>query len=317
MSNNAREAYENGEKPISKWTKTDIVKAVADISPEAAVAASKVQVGTQTETGEAKYEIKETTDGRKVAVVEDDILGNIDSSSWNDEKKRAAQKAASKAMEKFKDGIPVYGTTVRVYGRSKKELTRSRETENLYRNDKTAFADKIRTAPITDDVLYATSDWSRDGKLKHPRKDDFVDFMHGDVLISSLGRNYIAHTTVGITEDGEYVYYGINDLDVGDFEIKTSETPTAVSTQENVLDDVSGVPDRLSVPQSKRSVKSDAAESSISTAAKFSMKSDVEATNNLAFIYLQQHEKYEARLPRGRRPASRKVSKKQKIQQSR
>lgn len=30
MSNNAVAAYESGEKPISKWTKTDIIEAIED-----------------------------------------------------------------------------------------------------------------------------------------------------------------------------------------------------------------------------------------------------------------------------------------------
>ncbi|MBQ0124856.1 MAG: hypothetical protein KBS59_00850, partial [Clostridiales bacterium] len=36
MSNNARLAYENGEKPLSKWTKKEIIDAVAEINPKAA-----------------------------------------------------------------------------------------------------------------------------------------------------------------------------------------------------------------------------------------------------------------------------------------
>ena len=43
MSNNARAAYESGEKPISKWTKVEILKAVREIDPEA----SKLLVGVR------------------------------------------------------------------------------------------------------------------------------------------------------------------------------------------------------------------------------------------------------------------------------
>ena len=34
MSNNARAAYESGEKPLSNWTKTDIIDAIQDINPD-------------------------------------------------------------------------------------------------------------------------------------------------------------------------------------------------------------------------------------------------------------------------------------------
>lgn len=46
MSNNAREAYESGEMPISKWTKSAIVDAVTEINPEAAALIEKVNLKT-------------------------------------------------------------------------------------------------------------------------------------------------------------------------------------------------------------------------------------------------------------------------------
>lgn len=42
MSNNAVSAYENGEKPISKWTKVDMLAAVKSINPEIATHAQKL-----------------------------------------------------------------------------------------------------------------------------------------------------------------------------------------------------------------------------------------------------------------------------------
>ena len=44
MSNNARGAYANGEMPKSKWTKTTIIDAVKEISPEKAEMLSKVKL---------------------------------------------------------------------------------------------------------------------------------------------------------------------------------------------------------------------------------------------------------------------------------
>ena len=35
MSNRAREAYDDGEKPLSKWSKTDILEAISDYAEEA------------------------------------------------------------------------------------------------------------------------------------------------------------------------------------------------------------------------------------------------------------------------------------------
>lgn len=46
MSNNAIDAYESGEKPISKWTKSDIIEAVKEINPEAAELIERVNLKT-------------------------------------------------------------------------------------------------------------------------------------------------------------------------------------------------------------------------------------------------------------------------------
>jgi hypothetical protein len=46
MSNRAREAYEDGEKPLSKWTKADIIAAISEIDEEKANAFKKVKLST-------------------------------------------------------------------------------------------------------------------------------------------------------------------------------------------------------------------------------------------------------------------------------
>jgi len=61
-----------------------------------------------------KYSLRTTTDGRLVAVVDDNILANIDTENWTSATKKAAQKAASKALMKFSDGIIVNGITRKV-----------------------------------------------------------------------------------------------------------------------------------------------------------------------------------------------------------
>ena len=61
---------------------------------------------SETGTGEAqtRYSISETTDGRLVAVVDNDILSHIDTTSWDNTKKDEAKKAASDALKQFCDG---------------------------------------------------------------------------------------------------------------------------------------------------------------------------------------------------------------------
>lgn len=46
MSNNARDAYSDGEKPISKWTKSEILKSVSEIRPDIVENLKKIDVKT-------------------------------------------------------------------------------------------------------------------------------------------------------------------------------------------------------------------------------------------------------------------------------
>ena len=135
--------------------------------------------------GEDSYSVGETDDGRAVAVVDNDILSHIDTSTWDSAKKAQAKAAAKTALLAFEDGIQVNGSTYKVNRTSRREYTRSEDTERLARRTPDAFADKMRAADIADDIITATTSWAKDGKLKHPRRDSFVDFTHGDVLIQA------------------------------------------------------------------------------------------------------------------------------------
>lgn len=179
-----------------------------------------------------KFSRELTTDGRVVAVVDEDILSNLDLSNWNQETKEAAQKAAAAALLKFQDGIAVEGITRKVNRISRKEFTRSEYTNELFWWNSTAFLDKMRAANNLDDVVIATTDWAKDGKLKHPRTDNFVDFDHGTTLIASGDAKYEAEVVVGITDKGDAVFYDIVNMKQGDFSIKKKESsPTATTNK--------------------------------------------------------------------------------------
>ena len=184
-----------------------------------------------------KYSLGETTDGRFVAVVDSDILSNIDTTSWDKSKKAEAKKAASEALKKFSGGIVVDGITRKVNKQSRNEYTRSDYTEGLYNKDPDAFADKMRAADVADDIVVATTNWSRDGGLTHPRNDNFVDFDHGKTLIASGNAKYSAEVVVGITNDGEAVFYDVVDMTPTTFDIKKAKSPTAATTQ-NAIGDI-------------------------------------------------------------------------------
>ena len=190
---------------------------------------------TAKESG-AKYSLSETTDGRFVAVVDSDILSNIDTSSWDKTKKNEAKKAASEALKKFNEGIVVDGITRKVNKISRNEYTRSNYTESLYLNNPDVFADKMRAADVVDDIVVAATNWNRDGGLTHSRNDNFVDFDHGQTLIMSGNAKYSAEVVIGITTDGDAVFYDVVDMTPTTFEIKKAESSTAATTQDAIGD---------------------------------------------------------------------------------
>ncbi len=183
------------------------------------------------EGADVKNSINETTDGRFAAVVDNDILRNIDTTTWDKATKKAAQKAASAALKQFKDGIVVEGITHKVNKTSRDEYTRSNYTDQLYRESPDVFADKMRAADVADDIIVAATNWTRDGELTHPREDNFVDFDRGQTLIVSGDSKYVAEVVVGITAQGDAVFYDVVDMQPAEFETKKSESSTAVTTQ--------------------------------------------------------------------------------------
>ena len=203
---------------------------------------------------DTKHSLSETTDGRFAAVVDNDILANIDTSSWDDNKKAEAKKAAVDALKQFSDGIVVGGITREVNRVSRREYTRSKDTERLYRKSPDVFADKMRAAEIADDIVVAATNWNRDGGLKHPRKDNFVDFDHGETLIVSGNSKYIAEVVVGITDTGDAVLYDVVDMTPTTFDIKKEESPSTATTQ-NAIGDILGDSSEANLAQKNPVVK--------------------------------------------------------------
>ena len=180
-----------------------------------------------------KFSLRTTTDGKAVAVVDEDILSGIDLTQWNDATKKAVKAAAKEALKSFEDGIVVDGVTRKVNKTTRKEYTGSNYSEKLAKKLPTLYVDKMRAAGALDDIVIATTDWARDGKLVHPRTDNFVDFDHGNVLIETDGHQYSAEVVVGITDKGEAVFYDVVDIQPASFTLEKQEPSTNVTTNES------------------------------------------------------------------------------------
>ena len=259
--------------------------------------------------GEDSYSVGETDDGRAVAVVDNDILSHIDTSTWDSAKKAQAKAAAKTALLAFEDGIQVNGITYKVNRTSRREYTRSEDTERLARRTPDAFADKMRAADIADDIITATTSWAKDGKLKHPRRDSFVDFTHGDVLIQAGANQYDAETVVGITADGEYVFYDVVDMMPTSFTTKKEPSPTAAGN--NASSDIQESSSERSISRSTE--KSNREISGVqplslptlepTTKTRFSLDEPVEETETLVAMHNMTEEKLRRTLDIGAWPS--------------
>lgn len=259
--------------------------------------------------GEDSYSVGETDDGRAVAVVDNDILSHIDTSTWDSAKKTQAKAAAKTALLAFEDGIQVNGITYKVNRTSRREYTRSEDTERLARRTPDAFADKMRAADIADDIITATTSWAKDGKLKHPRRDSFVDFAHGDVLIQAGANQYDAETVVGITADGEYVFYDVVDMTPTSFTTKKEPSPTAAGN--NASSDIQESSSERSISRSTE--KSNREISGVqplslptlepTTKTRFSLDEPVEETETLVAMHNMTEEKLRRTLDIGAWPS--------------
>lgn len=259
--------------------------------------------------GEDSYSVGETDDGRAVAVVDNDILSHIDTSTWDSAKKAQAKAAAKTVLLAFEDGIQVNGITYKVNRTSRREYTRSEDTERLARRTPDAFADKMRAADIADDIITATTSWAKDGKLKHPRRDSFVDFAHGDVLIQAGANQYDAETVVGITADGEYVFYDVVDMTPTSFTTKKEPPPTAAgnNASSDIQESSSGRSISRSTEKSNREISGVQPLSlptlEPTTKTRFSLDEPVEETETLVAMHNMTEEKLRRTLDIGAWPS--------------
>ena len=200
-----------------------------------------------------RYSLRETDDGRKVAVVDNDILQDIYDGRWTREKEKQAKAATRNALKKF-NRVYVNNVETAVNRRTRDEYGGSQYTEDIWKSNKKVFADKMRFADVMDDVVTATVRWKNDGFLKHDRTDRFVDFVKGDVLFASGDTKYSARVVVGITRGGNYVLYDITSLKPAEFEYKKADSPLDY-IRDNPRQSISGASTNVGIAPSDGSVK--------------------------------------------------------------
>ncbi len=156
----------------------------------------EVTRGQQTEM---EYAIRRDEKGKPVVSVEEDILAGVPQKDWARTVKQALK-------EKFPNGVTVGNNQIQITGKSRSEITNSKDTRWLKHSQPDVYADKMRATNNADEILQASTDYVSE-KPAHERTDDIVDFGRGKVQIEVGGQMYDADVVVGTKKDGSMLLY--------------------------------------------------------------------------------------------------------------
>ena len=154
---------------------------------------------TRGQQTEMEYAIRRDEKGKPVVSVEEDILAGVPQKDWARTVKQALK-------EKFPNGVTVGSNQIQITGKSRNEITNSKDTMWLKRNQSDVYADKMRAANNADEILQASTDYVSE-KPAHERTDNIVDFGRGKVQLEVGGQMYDADVVVGTKKDGLMLLY--------------------------------------------------------------------------------------------------------------
>ncbi len=118
---------------------------------------------------------------------------------------------------------------------TKRETTFSKYSKWLKSKAADVFIDKMRAVYNLDELVLATTDYVNEG-LKHPRKDNIVDFARGRVLMDILGKQYTADVVVGFTDKGICELHDVVNINPTQFGYKkTNDALSTISSEDEHL----------------------------------------------------------------------------------
>lgn len=193
----AREALRQAILEAGTWKKgMGGEDATIELFGKTAPVEREVTRGQQTEM---EYAIRRDEKGKPVVSVEEDILAGVPQKDWARTVKQALK-------EKFPNGVTVGSNQIQITGKSRNEITNSKDTMWLKRNQSDVYADKMRAANNADEILQASTDYVSE-KPAHERTDNIVDFGRGKVQLEVGGQMYDADVVVGTKKDGLMLLY--------------------------------------------------------------------------------------------------------------
>ena len=193
----AREALRQAILEAGTWKKgMGGEDATIELFGKTAPVEREVTRGQQTEM---EYAIRRDEKGKPVVSVEEDILAGVPQKDWARTVKQALK-------EKFPNGVTVGSNQIQITGKSRNEITNSKDTMWLKSNQSDVYADKMRAANNADEILQASTDYVSE-KPAHERTDNIVDFGRGKVQLEVGGQMYDADVIVGTKKDGSMLLY--------------------------------------------------------------------------------------------------------------
>ena len=193
----ARDALRQAILEAGTWKKgTGGEDATIELFGKTAPVEREVTRGQQTEM---EYAIRRDEKGKPVVLVEEDILAGVPQKDWARTVKQALK-------EKFPNGVTVGSNQIQITGKSRGEITSSKDTRWLKHSQPDVYADKMRATNNADEILQASTDYVSE-KPAHERTDDIVDFGRGKVQLEVGGQMYDADVVVGTKKDGSMLLY--------------------------------------------------------------------------------------------------------------
>ena len=193
----AREALRQAILEAGTWKKgMGGEDATIELFGKTAPVEREVTRGQQTEM---EYAIRRDEKGKPVVSVEEDILAGVPQKDWARTVKQALK-------EKFPNGVTVGSNQIQITGKSRSEITNSKDTRWLKHSQPDVYADKMRATNNADEILQASTDYVSE-KPAHERTDDIVDFGRGKVQLEVGGQMYDADVVVGTKKDGSMLLY--------------------------------------------------------------------------------------------------------------
>lgn len=193
----ARDALRQAILEAGTWKKgTGGEDATIELFGKTAPIEREVTRGQQTEM---EYAIRRDEKGKPVVSVEEDILAGVPQKDWARTVKQALK-------EKFPNGVTVGSNQIQITGKSRGEITSSKDTRWLKHSQPDVYADKMRATNNADEILQASTDYVSE-KPAHERTDNIVDFGRGKVQLEVGGQMYDADVVVGTKKDGSMLLY--------------------------------------------------------------------------------------------------------------